>query len=144
MLKKCWSYNPKDRLSAEAVQNEMEPKNVKRLTPMDSPSTEEVWSKMGAETAKNLYHKEHMGTAVDWSEMETITANNLNPVGNPSTEPVRKRWTQAIATTNLDAADLPTIEDIWSKVEAIRPKHKKKAGGKWRKWFSWKKKHDNN
>ncbi|CAE7224884.1 unnamed protein product [Rhizoctonia solani] len=143
MLKKCWSYNPKDRPSAEAIRNEMEAESVKKSTPMDGPSTEEVWSEMEAVTGKNLYHKEHMGTAVDRSEMETITADNVNPVGGPSTEVVRDE-AQAITTANVDAAELPTTEDMRGEVEAIRPEHKKKAGGKWRKWLSWKKKRDNN
>ncbi|CAE7088801.1 unnamed protein product [Rhizoctonia solani] len=139
ILTKCWSYNPKNRPSAEAVRSEIAPESANNLTPADHPISEEARSEMEPITGENSNPKDHPITEVDRSKMETITVENVDPVDGPSTEAVRDE-TQATAVVNLDAVDRPTTEEVPSKAETIRPERRKGAFGRLRKWFSRKKK----
>ncbi|CAE7202651.1 unnamed protein product [Rhizoctonia solani] len=128
ILKKCWSYNPRNRPSAEAVQSEIDPK-------MDHQSSEEVQSGIETLISKNPDPEEHLGAAVDWSKMEPITAQNLNPMDQPSTGVVLDKM-ETVRAKNLDAVGSLSSEAVGDKVKTIRPEHSKKAGGTWRKLFS--------
>ncbi|CAE7141977.1 unnamed protein product [Rhizoctonia solani] len=127
ILKKCWSYHPGSRPSAEAVRSKIDHKT-------DRQSSEEVRSGMETE---NVDPEEHLSTAADWSNMQPISAKNPDPTGCPSTGAVLDGM-QTIRAKNLDVVGGPSSEAIRDEVETIRAEHRKKAGGKWQNLFCWK------
>ncbi|CAE7142054.1 unnamed protein product [Rhizoctonia solani] len=144
ILIKCWSYNPKHRPSAEEVRSEIAPERAENLTLANRTISEEARSETLCITAEGPVTTEHPRTEVDRSKSKYWRRSGRGKfyVTNKSQDPLTfcGFGMQAITAGNQDTVDHPTTEEVRSEAETIRPERRRKIGGKWRKWFSRKKK----